>query len=109
MIQDTSDNTTEVSDEAHEENFGSNKFENRYGISAFILAVVGGGVMLSVLICTVLGIVIRINLKRREKRDTEIQKRGRSSMRSGCGGFEDPPYLRMREPVKINHSQSMNR
>jgi hypothetical protein len=86
-----------------------NMFENIHRISPFVLAVVGGGIMLSVLICTVLALVIRINMRRREKENKKIDKTGRSSLRSTCGGFEQPPYLRMRDPVRVNSSRFTHR
>ena len=96
-------NTTEFSDEI------KNMFANIHGISVFVLGVVGGGIMLSVLICCVLALVIRINMRRRGEKKKVIDKIGRSSLRSGCGGFDQPPYLRMRDPVRVNSSRFTHR
>ena len=61
------------------------------------------------LICTMLALVIRINMRRREKEEKKINKTGRSSVRSTCGGFDQPPYLRMRDPVRVNSSRFTHR
>ena len=84
-------------------------FANIHRISPFVLAVVGGGIMLSVLICTVLAVVIRINTRRRVEKEKKVMKNGRSSVRSGCGGFEQPPYLGMRDTVRVNSSRFTHR
>ena len=86
------------------------RFNNIHGISPFLVLVVGGGVMLCVLICCILALVIRINMRRRDQEGKKIlAKVGRSSVRSGCGGFDQPPYLRMRDPVRVNSARFTHR
>jgi len=86
-----------------------NMFANIHRISPFLLAVVGGGIMLSVLICTVLALVVRINMRRRMKTKRKVMKNANGSVGSGCGGFEQPPYLGLKDPVRVNSSRFTHR
>ena len=84
-------------------------FANIHKISPFIIAVVGGGIMLSVLICTVLALVMRINMRRRMDKERMALKDSRASVRSERGGFEQPPYLGMKDQFRLNSSRFTNR
>ena len=65
--------------------------------------------MLSVLICTVLALVVRINMRRRMETKKKVMKNVNGSVGSGCGGFEQPPYLGLRDPVRVNSSRFTHR
>ena len=120
MFQDSMDNNDTFDSRIDEEDSDTkstadmediqDRFNNVHGISPFLVLVVGGGVMLCVLICCILALVIRINMRRRDQVGKKIiSKVGRSSVRSGCGGFDQPPYLRMRDPVRVNSARFTHR
>ena len=76
----------------------------------FVMAMVGAGIMLSVLLCNVIALVMRVNMKRRlDKKKKGLEKRKASIIPSGCEGFEQEPRCGLHRPIDIDRLYVGNR
>ena len=68
-----------------------NTFPAKHMISPFVMAMVGAGIMMSVFLCTMIAFVMRIAMKSRLDKKRKGLNNRKTSISSGCGGFEQQP------------------
>ena len=86
-----------------------NTFPAQHLISPFVMAMVGAGIMLSVFLCSVIALVMRITMKRRLDKKRKSLENRKASISSGCGGFEQQPRWTLHRPKEIDRLHFANR